>query len=114
MSLHANPYYLRLNFSHPLVEDGASSAKYDPSSGYLTITLTKENKGQEFKDLDLLTKLLAPRKISAEPTIEVISSQENEEEELVSSVDRLSLEQNELLEGKNATLDMVILSAHMC
>lgn len=113
MSFHANPYYLRLNFPHPLVEDGTSSANYDPSSGYLTITLTKENKGQEFKDLDLLTKLLAPRKTSVEPTIEVLSSQDNEEEELVSSIDRLSLERKELLEGKNATLDMVILSVHM-
>lgn len=99
VSLFANPYYLRLNFSYPLVEDDASSAKHDPSSGYLTISLSKENKGQEFKDLGLLTKLLAPRKNKIEPTIEVISSQNNEEEELVSSIDKLSLEQDEILEA---------------
>ncbi|KAF9452242.1 SHQ1-domain-containing protein [Macrolepiota fuliginosa MF-IS2] len=99
VSFHVNPYFLRLNFSHPLLEDDTSSANYDPSSGYLTVTLTKETKGQEFKDLDLLTKLLAPRKTKVEPTIEVLSSQENEEEELVSKVDKLSLEQNEILEA---------------
>ncbi|KAF5365617.1 hypothetical protein D9758_003180 [Tetrapyrgos nigripes] len=60
-SLHINPYFLRLNFSHPVIEDDASSAKYDPGSGYLTVTLTKQVKGEEFKDLDLLAKLLAPR-----------------------------------------------------
>ncbi|KAL9714822.1 hypothetical protein Ac2012v2_001482 [Leucoagaricus gongylophorus] len=76
-----------------------STAKYDPSSGYLTITLTKENKGQEFQDLDLLTKLLAPRKTSVGPTIEVISSQETEENELVSGIDNLSLEKNEFLQA---------------
>ncbi len=103
-----------MNFSHPLIEDGASSANYDPSSGYLTISLTKEEKGQEFKDLDLLTKLLAPRKTKTEPTIEVVSSQDNEEEELVSSVDKLSLERNELLEGKNATPDVIIYFQLIC
>ena len=81
------------------MEDDLSTAKYDPSSGYLTITLTKENKGQEFQDLDLLTKLLAPRKTSVGPTIEVVSSQETEENELVSGIDNLSLEKNEFLQG---------------
>ena len=76
-----------------------STAKYDPSSGYLTISLTKENKGQDFKDLDLLTKLLAPRKTYTGPTIEVVSSQDTEESELVSGIDNLSLEKNEILQG---------------
>jgi len=88
-----------LNFSHALVEDDMSTAKYDPSSGYLTISLTKENKGQDFKDLDLLTKLLAPRKTYTGPTIEVVSSQDTEESELVSGIDNLSLEKNEILQG---------------
>jgi len=76
-----------------------STAKYDPSSGYLTISLTKEDKGQDFKDLDLLTKLLAPRKTSTGPTIEMVSSQDTEESELVSGIDNLSLEKNEILQG---------------
>lgn len=76
-----------------------STAKYDPSSGYLTISLTKEDKGQDFKDLDLLTKLLAPRKTSMGPTIEMVSSQDTEESELVSGIDNLSLEKNEILQA---------------
>ncbi|KAF9065291.1 SHQ1 protein-domain-containing protein [Rhodocollybia butyracea] len=69
-SLHVNPYFLRLNFTNSVVEDDASSAQYDPSTGYLTVTLTKEIKGQEFDDLDLLAKLLAPRPTVQEPLIE--------------------------------------------
>ncbi|KAJ3562171.1 hypothetical protein NP233_g9743 [Leucocoprinus birnbaumii] len=104
VSLHVNPYFLRLNFSHALLEDDESAAKYDPSSGYLTITLTKEVKGQEFKDLDLLTQLLAPRKTNAEPTIEVLASTNNEEEVLASGINKLSLEQDEILQGMRIAL----------
>ncbi|KAF8320096.1 SHQ1-domain-containing protein, partial [Clavulina sp. PMI_390] len=60
VTLHVNPYFLRLTFSHRLVEDDESSAQYDPSTGYLTIVLTKEVPNQHFDDLDLLAKLLAP------------------------------------------------------
>ncbi|KAI0637170.1 SHQ1-domain-containing protein [Trametes polyzona] len=105
-SVHINPYFLRLNFSHPLVEDDASAAVYDPSTGYLTVTLTKEVPGQEFKDLDLLAKLLAPRPSQtapAQPIIEVLDTQEAPEidadEELASRTQELSLEQREILEA---------------
>ncbi|KAI0664996.1 SHQ1-domain-containing protein [Cubamyces menziesii] len=105
-SVHINPYFLRLNFSHPLTEDDASSAVYDPSTGYLTVTLTKEVPGQEFKDLDLLAKLLAPRpskSTPAEPVIEVLDSQEADsvdaDEELATRTQNLSLEQQEILEA---------------
>ena len=83
-TVHINPYFLRLNFSHPLLEDDASSAVYDPSTGYLTVTLTKEVPGQDFKDLDLLAKLLAPRPPSdapPQPVIEVLDSEDAEGEE---------------------------------
>lgn len=60
LTLHVKPYFLRLTFSHRLVEDDESSARYDPSSGYLTIVLTKEVPGEHFKDLDLLARLLTP------------------------------------------------------
>ncbi|KAG6919975.1 hypothetical protein DXG01_013324 [Tephrocybe rancida] len=98
VSVHINPYFLRLNFSYPLLEDDASTAKYDPSSGYLTVTLTKENPGQVFDDLDLLAKLLAPRPVVQHPVIEVVSESSNpseipdEEGELVSRTEALSLE----------------------
>ncbi|KAH9946275.1 SHQ1-domain-containing protein [Epithele typhae] len=105
-SVHINPYFLRLNFPHPLIEDDASAAAYDPSSGYLTVTLTKQTSGLEFKDLDLLAKLLAPRpprEAVTQPLIEVLRSSDNslldEDEELAARTQELSLsqEQEEIL-----------------
>src|SRR5271169_2138045 len=98
LTVHVNPYFLRLNFSKPLVEDDNSSANYDPTSGYLTITLTKENKGEVFEDLDLLAKLLAPRPRIHEPSpsIEVLHS---ESDDLVSKTESLSLHHSEILAG---------------
>ncbi|KAG2349569.1 SHQ1-domain-containing protein [Suillus weaverae] len=103
LTVHINPYFLRINFPHSVLEDDQSSATYDPSSGYLTVTLTKETKGQEFPDLDLLAKLLAPRhvEIPKQPAIEVIGSEtspQSELEELVDLTDAISLEQREILE----------------
>ena len=60
LTVHINPYFLRLNFSHALLEYDASSAQYDPGSGNLTVTLAKAVKGQKFDDLDPLAKLPAP------------------------------------------------------
>jgi protein SHQ1 len=104
LTVHINPYFLRLNFPHSVLDDDQSSAIYDPSSGYLTVTLTKETKGQEFPDLDLLAKLLAPRHVEVpkQPTIEVIGSEtspQSELEELVDLTDAISLEQREILEA---------------
>ncbi|KAG8718613.1 hypothetical protein FRC08_004806 [Ceratobasidium sp. 394] len=81
-SVHINPYFLRLNFPHPVLEDDESSASYDPASGTLTVRLTKETQGTHFPDLDLLAKLLAPRSAAAlgeegrarQPLIEVLDS----------------------------------------
>lgn len=104
-TLHINPYFLRLNFPHPLKDDDdASSAQYDPSSGYLAVTLTKAVPGQDFKDLDLLTKLLAPRRserADGGPLIEVLDSQEtrSEDEDLAARASGLSLDEQELYEG---------------
>jgi protein SHQ1 len=105
LTVHINPYFLRINFPHAVLEDDQSSAAYDPSSGYLTITLTKDAKGQDFPDLDLLAKLLAPRnvEVSRPPAIEVIGSEislHSESDELVDSFGAISLEeQQEFLEG---------------
>lgn len=107
VTVHVNPYFLRLNFSKSLLEDDQSSANYDPSSGTLTVTLTKENPGEVFDDLDLLAKLLAPRRTADKttPSIEVISSQTATEDDLVSQTESLSLgkEDPELIEGKSVS-----------
>ena len=51
---------MRLTFPRVLIEDDNSYAKYDPSSAFLTVRLTKQEKGVHFEDLDLLSRLLAP------------------------------------------------------
>ncbi|KAI0003212.1 SHQ1 protein-domain-containing protein [Russula compacta] len=56
-SLHVAPYFLRLDFPASLIEDDRSSAVYDPASG----------RGENFPDLDLLGKLLAPSAQSPPP-----------------------------------------------
>jgi protein SHQ1 len=86
------------------LEDDHSSAKYDPSSGCLTVTLTKEVSGEEFEDLDLLSRLLAPRSEPREdrhPVIEVLASKDDEVAALAEDTERLSLEQEHevFLEG---------------
>lgn len=98
LTVHVNPYYLRLNFPNSLLEDDSSSAKYEAASGYLRITLTKEQKGQHFEDLDLLAKLLAPRPTKTTPTIEILSSVENSDG-LSQKLDGLSLNPSEFEEG---------------
>ncbi|KAJ7763147.1 SHQ1 protein-domain-containing protein [Mycena maculata] len=96
-TIHINPYFLRLDFSHSIFVDEESTAKYDPSSGYLTVTLTKKLKSQDFSDLDLLARLLAPRQ---SPLIEVICKEDADvADELVSRTNTLSLEHEELLLG---------------
>ncbi|KAL0074002.1 SHQ1 protein-domain-containing protein [Phycomyces blakesleeanus] len=84
------PYFLRLYLPANVVEDDDSKAVYDPSLGQFTVKVSKENKGEHFPDLDLLTKLLARRGEAADvsvdqaqpkkPLIEVIGSQDNKED----------------------------------
>lgn len=107
-TLYINPYFLRLNFPGAVLEDDDSSANYDASAGYLTITLTKETKGQDFKDLDLLSKLLAPKSLvdgpAPTPIIEVLHSEvttnaEADADELSGHMAKLTTVEHELLQG---------------
>ncbi|KAI8337346.1 SHQ1 protein-domain-containing protein [Choanephora cucurbitarum] len=90
---YLRPYFLRLHFPAPIIEDDDSKATYDPSAGQFTIRVSKETKGQHFEDLDLLTKLLArtgeststEEKKNKKPLIEVIG--EASQEELQDAVD---------------------------
>lgn len=54
-----SPYYLRLRFPFPCVDDERSHAAYDSKSEAVKIKIPKETKGQFFPDLDLSAKLLA-------------------------------------------------------
>ena len=67
--------------------------------------MTKAVRGQNFEDLDLLAKLLAPRKsgrTTETPLIEVLDTQEaiSEEDELAARTEGLSLADQEILEGR--------------
>jgi protein SHQ1 len=74
VTIHINPYFLRLSFPGNLLEDDDSNASYDPTSGYFTVILTKQTACQTFEDLDLLSKLLAPLPPKPKPSIEVLES----------------------------------------
>ena len=101
LSLHVAPYFLRLNFPASVLEDDHSSAVYEPVSGYLTLTLTKLNRGETFSDLDLLGKLLAPPAQSTphNVTIEVLDSQDDSGHPMTSQSD--AAERNEILDGEH-------------
>ncbi len=86
---YAKPYFLRylvmqihsffrLHLSGNVVEDGRESAKFDVATGTMDISLPKETKGEEFKDLDLLTKLLtSPSQTETKkPLIEIVASRD--------------------------------------
>ena len=100
MSVHVNPYFLRLHFPGPVVEDDTSSARYDAGTGYLTVTLAKVNQAEDFKDLDILASLLAPPR--SEPSasrhvIEVIGGEDGDEE-------TLTKDEKEILEGASSSI----------
>jgi len=61
-SFYCKPYLLKLVFPGKLIEDERCKAVYDVNkdNGTITCHLPKQEKGEEFKDLDLLTKLHAP------------------------------------------------------
>ena len=98
--MHINPYFLRLEPPGEVLEDDASSATYDAATGYLTVVLTKATPGEDFKDLDVLAKLLAPpKRVDHGPIIEVIDGGQNDASnsviEDVSDTDTM-----ELMEGR--------------
>ena len=111
LSLHVAPYFLRLSFPASVLEDDQSSAVYDPASGYLTLTLTKLNRGENFPDLDLLGKLLAPppaaQSTPRNATIEVLSSQDNSGNTVTS--DPGDTEHKEILDGEHRHIFRVLL-----
>ncbi|OQR66370.1 hypothetical protein BIW11_04991 [Tropilaelaps mercedesae] len=73
VKFYSKPYFLRLNLPGNVVENGNATAKYDADSGTFELVLPKEVPGEWFEDLELLTKLLAPKvKPGQQPFIEDI------------------------------------------
>ena len=76
---YCRPYFLSLYLPHPLTEDGRERACYDVDSGTFVVYAPKLTHGQEFPDLDMVTKLLTQpkklpdvRKVAGSPEISVI------------------------------------------
>lgn len=70
------PYYLRLVLPGHIVEDPTKSS-FDADTGKFIFTYSKENPGENFEDLDLITKLLCPKVLVNEGgrEIEVLTSE---------------------------------------
>ncbi|XP_025966190.1 protein SHQ1 homolog isoform X1 [Dromaius novaehollandiae] len=96
---YAKPYFLRLTLPGRIVEDGREKASYDTDKGTFTIQLPKEIPGQYFEGLDMLTSLLAPKKLrSAKPLVEEIAAsaqleEEEEEEEFDWEIEQTAYEE---------------------
>ncbi|XP_063629559.1 protein SHQ1 homolog [Cydia splendana] len=59
----SSPYFLRLRLPGRIVENDHSKGSYTCDSGDFLLTFDKENPGENFENLDMITSLLAPRDI---------------------------------------------------
>ncbi|KAK1944887.1 Protein SHQ1 [Phytophthora citrophthora] len=84
-TFYCKPYLLKLHFPHAVVDDELAKAVYDPNkdNGTIVVHLPKKEPGQDFPDLDMLTKLLQPQRPPVDmkndnkrktPLIEVLES----------------------------------------
>ncbi|KAM4799958.1 protein SHQ1 homolog isoform X3 [Urocitellus parryii] len=74
---YAKPYFLRLTLPGRVVENGSEQGSYDADKGIFTIRLPKETPGEHFEGLNMLTALLAPRRLrTARPLVEEIGASE--------------------------------------
>lgn len=90
------PYYLRLRFPKPLVEDERATSKFVPKEECIDIRVPKLNKGEHFEDLDLSAKLLArlnePTATKKGPMIEEMDEKEPNVDNRVSVVETEGME----------------------
>ncbi|RQM13183.1 hypothetical protein DD237_005609 [Peronospora effusa] len=63
-SFYCKPYLLKLHFPYEVVDNELAKAVYDPNkeNGTIVVHLLKKEPGQDFPDLDMLTKLLQPQR----------------------------------------------------
>ncbi|KAJ3326278.1 Hsp90 cochaperone shq1 [Boothiomyces sp. JEL0866] len=66
---YGKPYFLRLHFTHSLIENGKEKSSYNTDTGMLLLHIPKAEKGKHFEDLDLLTKLLDIKEKPAEKKV---------------------------------------------
>ncbi|XP_030357684.1 protein SHQ1 homolog [Strigops habroptila] len=103
---YAKPYFLRLTLPGRIVEDGREKASYNTDKGTFTIRVPKEVPGQYFEGLDMLTSLLAPKKLrSAKPLVEEIAASAELSEEEEEEFD-WEIEQTPYKDGAETTLPL--------
>jgi len=77
--LYLKPYLLRLQLPGKVVSDENEKATYDVDKGQLLVKLAKATPGEQFQDLEMLTKLLNPKRAQPASQIEVVSGGEFQE-----------------------------------
>ncbi|KAM9987130.1 hypothetical protein ACTFIY_011532 [Dictyostelium cf. discoideum] len=77
---YCKPYFLRLTFSHNIVENGKEKASFNVNTQEFTFYLPKEINGQKFNDLDLITKLLE-KKSTNTSKIQVLNGESNQDDQ---------------------------------
>lgn len=97
--IHVKPYFLRLSFGQELSEEqGKDKSKYDTNKGILTVYLPKKNKGEFFKDLNMLTSLLSLKPEKSKPLIEEIEGDEDKMDEIKQEVEEIDFLEQKLPE----------------
>ena len=84
---YSKPYYLRLHLPKQVLHHKRNVAEYDVDKGTYTARILKENKGEVFEGLDMLTKLLTPPEPKGKSQInanlvEVISSSDTDSKQV--------------------------------
>ncbi|KAK9480894.1 SHQ1 protein-domain-containing protein [Lipomyces japonicus] len=94
------PYYLRLHFPGNIVDDDRANANFDLASSTLHVKFPKEMPGEEFADLDMLSKLLA-RVGDTKTGSETTPEQSSQKKGLIQEIDAHGpLLQQELIEAE--------------
>ncbi|XP_047739567.1 protein SHQ1 homolog isoform X2 [Hyalella azteca] len=96
------PYFLRLHLPHNLKDselNGNCQASYDADSNSCIFKCLKEEPGQHFPGLDMLTDLLTPKTVTRVPNIEVLASSNEGSQEVQGAT-------GENLEGLYGVLDL--------
>ncbi|KAG2529701.1 hypothetical protein JM18_002727 [Phytophthora kernoviae] len=84
-TFYCKPYLLKLHFPHEVVDDELAKAVYDPNkeNGTIVVHLPKKEPGQDFPDLDMLTKLLQPQ----QPPVDIKADTQRSKAPLIEVLD---------------------------
>jgi len=102
---NVKPFYLRLRFQQKLTDQEENvKSQFDIETGIYTIKIPKLVPGEEFVDLDLLSKLLQPKRTAPKSKIEVLDSEnleDSDEDEEEEAIQNWEIEQSVVNEEKD-------------